>query len=216
MNKPTIIAVAIVKGGSAKTTTSMEIAGLLARRGKHVVVLDSDNTGGATLWDEYVRQANEADREANPDAPDNLLGFEVTPANAATLSNRRRIFDRYRGYDYVIIDTPPSDVGIMKAATSCADVTIIPSQPSISDMSHAGKTYAETQNAIVLLTRVKPRTRLARNAIAELDEHGITRFETVITEREAIKNHYGTTDVDNAEYSSVVQELIDYLDQQEA
>ena len=33
----------------------MLIAGCLARRGEHVTVLDADNTGGATLWDEYVR-----------------------------------------------------------------------------------------------------------------------------------------------------------------
>ena len=56
MLKSTIlVAVADIKGGVGKTTTAMLIAGCLARRGEHVTVLDADNTGGATLWDEYVR-----------------------------------------------------------------------------------------------------------------------------------------------------------------
>ena len=46
---PTIITIAIIKGGSGKTTTSMALAEGLAMRGKTVTVLDSDNTGGATL-----------------------------------------------------------------------------------------------------------------------------------------------------------------------
>lgn len=201
MSNPTIITVAIIKGGSGKTTTSMEIAGALARRGEHVTVLDADNTGGATLWEEYVLQSGDQ------------LNFEVVPANMATLNNVERIRAKYDGY--VIIDTPPSDVGIMQAAIDCADVTVIPCQPSISDLTHAGKTFMACKDGIVLMTRVKPRTKLARNAIAELDQQEIPRFETVITEREAIKNMYGTTTVDKVEYSSVVQELLDYLAQKE-
>lgn len=116
---------------------------------------------------------------------------------------------KYSGW--VIIDTPPSDAGVVQAAINAGDVVIIPCQPSVSDLTHAGRTYAAARNGIVLLTRVKPRTKLARNSISELDEEGIARFETVITEREAVKNMYGTTEIDNKEYSSVVQELIDYL-----
>ena len=51
-----VVTVACAKGGVMKTTTSMQLAGHLARRMRHddepvnVVVLDSDNTGGATRW----------------------------------------------------------------------------------------------------------------------------------------------------------------------
>lgn len=208
---PTIITSAIIKGGSAKTTTSMAIAALLARRGQRVIVLDSDNTGGATLWEDYVQQENERRHDKNPDAKPYELGFEVIPVNEAILNNPQRLRAKYADYDWIIIDTPPSDAGVMQAAINAADVTIIPCQPSVSDLTHAGKTFAACRNGIVLLTRVKARTKLAKDAIAELDAEGVPRFETVISEREAIKKLYGTNDVDNAEYASVVQELIDYL-----
>ena len=208
---PTIITIAIIKGGSGKTTTSMALAEGLTMRGKTVTVLDSDNTGGATLWQEYVANENDRRQHDDPNATPYKLGFDVQPVNTALL-DRTRILNRYKDYDYIIIDTPPSDAGVMQAALDCADVTIIPCQPSVSDMTHAGKTYMACRNGIVLLTRVKPRTRLARNAIEELDTNGIPRFETVITEREAIKNMYGTTQRDKTEYPSVVQELLDYLE----
>ena len=82
MLKSTIlVAVADIKGGVGKTTTAMLIAGCLARRGEHVTVLDADNTGGATLWDEYVRIEDDRRRkedEANgtPHKP-YKLGFDV-------------------------------------------------------------------------------------------------------------------------------------------
>ena len=208
-NHTVIITVAIIKGGSGKTTTSMALAELLHKRGEQVTVLDSDNTGGATMWEMYVEQENRRRRQDNPDAEPYTLGFPVVQTNEAILNNPEHIREKYSGW--VIIDTPPSDAGVVQAAINAGDVVIIPCQPSVSDLTHAGRTYAAARNGIVLLTRVKPRTKLARNSISELDEEGIARFETVITEREAVKNMYGTTEIDNKEYSSVVQELIDYL-----
>ena len=208
-NHTVIITVAIIKGGSGKTTTSMALAELLHKRGEQVTVLDSDNTGGATMWEMYVEQENRRRRQDNPDAKPYTLGFPVVQTNEAVLNNPELIREKYSGW--VIIDTPPSDAGEVQAAINAGDVVIIPCQPSVSDLTHAGRTYAAARNGIVLLTRVKPRTKLARNSISELDEEGIARFETVITEREAVKNMYGTTEIDNKEYSSVVQELIDYL-----
>ena len=109
--------------------------------------------------------------------------------------------------------TPPSDAGTVQTALQAADVSIIPCQPSISDLSHAGKTYAAARNGIILLTRVKARTKLARDAVKQLDDLEATRFETVIHEREAIKNLYGTNQIDNRDYTSVTQELIDLVKQ---
>ena len=216
MLKSTIlVAVADIKGGVGKTTPAMLIAGCLARRGEHVTVLDADNTGGATLWDEYVRIEDDRRRkedEANgtPHKP-YKLGFDVIQTNDVILGMPDRIRERYKGW--VIIDTPPSDAGTVQTALQAADVSIIPCQPSISDLSHAGKTYAAARNGIILLTRVKARTKLARDAVKQLDELEATRFETVIHEREAIKNLYGTNQIDNRDYASVTQELIDLVKQ---
>ena len=108
MLKSTIlVAVADIKGGVGKTTTAMLIAGCLARRGEHVTVLDADNTGGATLWDEYVRIEDDRRRkedEANgtPHKP-YKLGFDVIQTNDVILGMPDRIRERYKGW--VIIDT---------------------------------------------------------------------------------------------------------------
>lgn len=74
-NHTVIITVAIIKGGSGKTTTSMALAELLHKRGEQVTVLDSDNTGGATMWEMYVEQENRRRRQDNPDAKPYTLGF---------------------------------------------------------------------------------------------------------------------------------------------
>ena len=45
-----IITVANQKGGSGKTTVSMQLAGTLARRGYRVLVVDADPQATATRW----------------------------------------------------------------------------------------------------------------------------------------------------------------------
>lgn len=195
----TIITVACAKGGCTKTTTSMMLAGLLARRGHQTAVLDADNTGGATKWAMYVLENGEQ------------LPFPVTAVNRVTLD--RKLIERQYPDHWVFIDTPPSDTGTIQKAIDAADLTIIPTQPSIVDLRLAGETYEATPNAVVLLARVKPNTILTRDALAELDGAQIARFETVISEREEMKRIYGTTRVDLKEYSSVAQELIDLMAQ---
>lgn len=202
-----VVTVACAKGGVMKTTTSMQLAGHLARRMRHadepvnVVVLDSDNTGGATRWAMVAQEA---------DMP---LPFDVTPVNQVMLS--RDWIERHYPNHWVIIDTPPSDTTVIQKAIDSADVTIIPTQPSGMDMMLAGETYAATPNSIVLLGRVKPRTRLTRETLQELDDNEITRFDTIISEREEIKRIVGTDKVDMKEYSGVTDELVDVFRQLE-
>ena len=45
-----ILAVVNQKGGSGKTTLSMQLAGALARRHHKVLVVDADPQGTATRW----------------------------------------------------------------------------------------------------------------------------------------------------------------------
>lgn len=202
-----IVTTACAKGGCAKTTTTMQLAGLLARREQRngrddmVVVLDEDNTGGATKW---AMLAEENDMP---------LLFRVETLNPAMLT-RDWIEKKYAG-KWVFIDTPPSDVTVIQKAIDCADVTIIPTQPSIADTILAGETYAATPRGLVLLGRVKPRTRLTRETLRELDDEHIARFETTVSEREDIKRMVGTNRVDMKEFSGVADELVDVFNQLE-
>ncbi|MCH4852273.1 ParA family protein [Bifidobacterium pseudolongum] len=202
-----VVTVACAKGGVMKTTTSMQLAGHLARRMQHddepvnVVVLDSDNTGGATRWAMVAQEAGTP------------VPFDVVPVNQVML-NRDWIERHYAGW-WIIIDTPPSDTAVIQKAIDCADVTIIPTQPSGMDLMLAGETYAATPNSIVLVGRVKPRTKLTRETLQELDDNEITRFDTVVSEREEIKRIVGTDKVDMKEYSGVTDELLDVFTQLE-
>lgn len=214
MSKDTkVIAIADVKGGVGKTTTTMNIAALLARRGYPVTVLDSDNTGGATLWLKYViaqnKQLQAEAAKKGETVPEYKLNFNVVPANLPQL-DADWIRNQYDGW--VLIDTPPSDNNMIRAAIVACDLAIIPCQPSVSDLTHAAITFKDSLGkGVILLTRVKTNTRSAKEAIASLDAQQIPQFETVIREREFIRNMYGTNQIDNQDYASVTQELIDYM-----
>lgn len=201
-----IITIACAKGGAAKTTTAMLLAGSLAKRGLTVAVLDADNTGGATKWAETVEDAAFEAEAGGRTA--RRLPFAVTPINQALL-DRRRVDARHPGA-WVIIDTPPSDTGTIQKAIDIGDVTVIPTQTGAADLTLAGETYAACARAIVLLTRVKRRTRSARQAVEDLDSAGITRFDTLIPEREAIRAAYGTAVTDVA-YAEAATELVDFM-----
>lgn len=191
-----IIAIACDKGGTGKTTSAMCLAISLAKLGKSVVVFDADNTGGATTWDECAKDASTP------------LPFRVIPVNRPNLD---RLSKRKPEEDFVIIDTPPSDTAIINAAIKAADLVIIPTQPSPADLFLAGDTYRSSERACVLLTRVKSRTKLLRETVAELEEAGIVRFSTFISESEAVKRLYGGNET-SPQYDKVCQEMLKFFE----
>lgn len=193
-----IITVACAKGGCAKTTTSMQLAGILNRWGRKTTVLDADNTGGATKWARLAEEAGDP------------VAFPVLHVDGRGL-DRRRIIAEHAG-EWVFIDTPPSGIDVIQKAIGCADVTIIPTQPSIIDLQLAGETFRATGDAIVLLTRAKRNTNLTRDTIAYLDGEGIARFDTIVGDRQALMRAVGGSDLDMREYSGVAQELVEYVD----
>lgn len=196
---PTIITIANLKGGAAKTTTTMLIAASLNHRGNKVAVLDADPTGGATRWSMLAQQAGMP------------LDYPVTPINQLQL-DRDWLTGQYADRDWLLIDTPPADSLTIRKATEAADVTVIPTQPSTLDLTQAGDAYTTAPNGIILLTRVKNRTIVTNNAIAFFDKADLRRFEQPISEREQIKRLAGTPGTDR-QYDDVTQELIDYIKQ---
>ena len=187
-----VITVACDKGGTGKTTSAMCLAISLSKMGKTSVVFDADNTGGATTWEACAKD------EGKP------LPFQVVPVNKPTLE---RLSRRKPEEEFVIIDTPPSDTAIISAAIKAADLVIIPTQPSPADLFLAGDTYRSSENACVLLTRVKPRTKLLRETVGELEEAGIVRFGTFISESESVKRLYGGNET-SPQYDKVCQEML--------
>lgn len=149
--RATIVALANQKGGVGKTTTAVNLAGELARRGKHVLLIDSDPQGNATtslgivkrelestLYDVLMESAEldtvvlATGREHLQLVPaDQDLAGAAIELTAADRRERRleQALNRVRAqYDYMLIDCPPS-LGLLTLNGLCAaDSILIPLQ----------------------------------------------------------------------------------------
>ena len=114
------ILIANPKGGSGKTTLSVNIAGFLANQGKRVALLDLDRQKSATLW------VNARSRELP----------EIT-----TLESKR---GEVLSIDRLVIDTPAGLHGKNLAhAAKLAKKIIVPISPSLFDL-HASRDFLKT------------------------------------------------------------------------
>src|SRR6266545_6156643 len=97
------IALTNLKGGTAKTTSAVYLACVLAKRGS-VVLVDADPQGSASLW-----------AEAAPDLP----FATVAVANTAVA---RTVLDLTERWDHVLVDTAPGQIPITTAALQVVDL----------------------------------------------------------------------------------------------
>lgn len=116
-----VISVIQTKGGTGKTTTSMMVSLALTALGRKVLVLDSDKQRSATDWAEDTG---------------GQLGFEVL--SVPTAQQLDKAIERYKsskyGYDFLIVDTPPGSNSLVDAASTAADLVLVPTGVSPLDM----------------------------------------------------------------------------------
>ena len=102
------IAVSNVKGGVGKTTTAVYLAAVAAERGDDVVLVDADPHASSAIW-----------LEERP-----IEGVTVVEApSERTLVRALRTEDAL-----VVIDTPPGDERLVRAAIDAADSVVIPTR----------------------------------------------------------------------------------------
>lgn len=189
------IAVANLKGGTAKTTTAVQLAAGLALEGR-TLLLDADPQGSALAWSETA----------------DGLGFAVIGLPVRDLP--RRVPDLARAYEHVVIDTPPADPVIVRGALLCADEVIIPMGPTPLDLDRLSATLdlvaeVEPLNPVelrLLLTRVRRGTRSARETRLALEELGMPLMRAEVPLLEAIGLSFGAAR-SSAPYLAVVAEL---------
>ncbi|MDX8379874.1 MAG: ParA family protein [Gallionella sp.] len=106
------ILIANPKGGSGKTTLSVNIAGYLANQGQRVAILDLDRQKSATLW------------------------VETRPVDLPEIVTLDSITDEDVLNDSLVIDSPAGLHGKgLAQAIKAAEKVIVPISPSLFDMN---------------------------------------------------------------------------------
>lgn len=147
---PKVIAILNGKGGVGKTTTSINLAASLGEK-KKVLLVDADLQGSATWC--FSRSDSGMDFDLSQETNPKLLG------------SLRKI----KGYDLVIVDTPPAlHSQALAAVVTNADYLVLPTPPAPMDLAALIDTVKEAVAPAgtphrVLLTKVD--TRSLREAI---------------------------------------------------
>ena len=145
-----VISVANQKGGVGKTTTTVNLATLLAKRGKKVMLIDTDPQGnatsglgitkelelsvydilvGETTFEETVQETAIKNLKVCP-SNISLAGAEVELVSMMSREQRLKVkLDEVKEqYDYILIDCPPSLGLVTLNAFTASDSVLIPVQ----------------------------------------------------------------------------------------
>lgn len=165
-----IITITLRKGGSGKTTTAVNLASSLAKHNKRVLLIDLDPQANATasLGIDEQQASNISETLQGVKSLEQVIInqptiFDIVPSNSilaqleasmatdpAKYSNiLKNHLEPIRDlYDYILIDTPPSESMLTITALVASDYALIPTQAHYLAMHGL-------QQAINLISRVK-------------------------------------------------------------
>jgi chromosome partitioning protein len=175
-----VIAVINQKGGTGKTTLSMNLAAGLSRRAD-TVVIDLDPQGSSRQWA--------------------TMGSQPFPATIKQITgdwDAQTLHRNYRAFPHMVLDCPPSleSHASMQALRAC-DVALIPVLPSPVDLwasmnlpeeiEEARKVNPNIQ-AFLVLNQLEPRSALSSAMRDALIEFGMPVLDAGLRRRAAYRN----------------------------
>lgn len=212
-----IISIVNQKGGVGKTTTAVNLSAALARAGKFVLLIDLDPQANATsglgfdhkniakgIYESLVD--NISLKEIIFDLPETGLRLAPSTINlagaAVELVNMERrefrlsdaLLEIKHGYDFIIIDSPPS-LGLLTVnGLVAAREILIPVQPEYFALEGVGqllntiqlvrenlKPDLELLGAVI--TMLDKRNRLGKEVVMELEKHFPDRLFSAVIPR---------------------------------
>ena len=250
-----IISIVNQKGGVGKTTTAINLGTALAAIDKKILLIDLDPQGnlstgiGVTekqrkisvydliIQDSSIHQTIQETRIPNLKIiPSNInlsgIEFELATDEDRTNKLNNKINDLKEGYDFVLIDCPPS-LGILTVNSLVAsDSVLVPLQCefyALEGLAQLLRTIEKIKDNLnpnlflegVILTMFDSRNRLSDDVVADAREHlGKKVFDTIIPRNVRLSeapSHglpaiiYDQKCVGSAAYIDLAKELINRL-----
>jgi chromosome partitioning protein len=173
-----VLSIVCQKGGSAKTTTSINLAVEAMRNGLEVVLIDLDPQVSACDW-----------KDLRGDRPPVVAATPVPHLERALKAAADA------GADLAIIDTAGRANDTASAAARVADLVLIPLQPSLPDLNTVAATLdiirlAGGKPARALLARVRAAGNRHEDTITWLINKGVEVCPTTLGERVIFQDAY--------------------------
>lgn len=198
-----IIAILNQKGGAGKTTLATNLARALQSNNKQVLLIDSDPQGSARDWN----------------AAGNGELVSVVGLDRPTLA---KDIQQIKGnQDFIVIDGAPQIAEMAVAAIKCADVIIIPVQPSpydiwacedLVDIIKARQEVTEgIPRAAFLISRAIKNTQLSKEIADALSGYGLPVMNSFTSQKVVYAKSaaVGSTVLDFEKGNSAAKEIKD-------
>ncbi len=172
-----VLTVALLKGGSGKTTTSLAISAVLAEKGLSVLLVDADPQATATMIFGMKPVAEPWAAEPVELHVKELRAGSLTlarggrPLRLAGQEQRNAFLDRLTGIaDVMVVDTAPGEIELVNTALARSDLLLIPVEPSplsLTGMMDVAELASRLQPP-PLIRSVLTRAHRVRNVTREL------------------------------------------------